>query len=344
MSFNCLDAQLPTRGNDLALVFESEAGHQRKLTYGELHAEVCRFANALRALGVGVGDRVVIYMPLVPEVIVAMQACARIGAMHSVVFGGFSALSLRDRIEDAGARFVITADGGWRGGKVVELKAATDKALEEGAKSIEKVIVLKHCGVAVHMDPDRDLWWSDAMKGQSTTCEPTWVDAEHPLFLLYTSGSTGKPKGIQHSSAGYLLGAKLTSRWVFDLQSSDVYWCTADVGWVTGHSYVAYGPLANGATVVLYEGGADLAGRGPLLEDRAGPQGQHLLYRAHCDPRADEARRSHSREVRPDLAAPAGQRRRADQSGSLDVVPPRDRRRSAARSWIPGGRPRPAPS
>jgi len=254
VSFNCLDAQLPTRRDDPALIFESEAGHRRRLTYGELHAEVCRFANALQKLGVKVGDRVVIYMPLVPEAIVAMQACARIGAIHSVVFGGFSALSLRDRIEDAGARFVITADGGWRGGKVVELKAATDKALEEGARSIERVIVLKHAGVAVHMDPQRDLWWSDAVKGQSTHCEPTWVDAEHPLFLLYTSGSTGKPKGIQHSSAGYLLGAKLTSRWVFDLKPSDVYWCTADVGWITGHSYVAYGPLASGATVVLYEG------------------------------------------------------------------------------------------
>jgi acetyl-CoA synthetase len=254
VSFNCLDAQLPTRRDDPALIFESEAGQQRRLTYGELHAEVCRFANALQKLGVKVGDRVVIYMPLVPEAIVAMQACARIGAIHSVVFGGFSALSLRDRIEDASARFVITADGGWRGGKVVELKAATDKALEEGARSIERVIVLKHAGVAVHMDPQRDLWWSDAVKGQAAHCEPTWVDAEHPLFLLYTSGSTGKPKGIQHSSAGYLLGAKLTSRWVFDLKPGDVYWCTADVGWITGHSYVAYGPLANGTTVMLYEG------------------------------------------------------------------------------------------
>jgi len=254
VSVNCLDAQLPTRRNDPALVFESEAGAVRRLTYGELHAEVCRFANALRGLGVVTGDRVVIYMPLVPEAMIAMQACARIGAIHSVVFGGFSALSLRDRIADAQARFVITADGGWRGGKVVELKAATDKALEEGAGSIQKVIVLKHAGVAVHMDPHRDLWWQDIIKGQSTNCEPAWVDAEHPLFLLYTSGSTGKPKGIQHSSAGYLLGAKLTSKWVFDLKPSDVYWCTADVGWITGHSYVAYGPLANGATVMLYEG------------------------------------------------------------------------------------------
>jgi acetyl-CoA synthetase len=254
VSVNCLDAQLPTRGDDPAIIFESEAGSVRRLTYRELHAEVCRFGNALRALGVNAGDRVVIYMPLVPEAIVAMQACARIGAIHSVVFGGFSALSMRDRIEDAQARFVITADGGWRGGKVVELKAATDKALEAGGATVEKVIVLKHAGVAIHMDPVRDLWWSEAIAGQPATCKPAWVDAEHPLFLLYTSGSTGKPKGIQHSSAGYLLGAKLTSKWVFDLKASDVYWCTADVGWITGHSYVAFGPLANGATVMLYEG------------------------------------------------------------------------------------------
>ncbi len=267
----------------------------RQLTYGELHAEVCRFGNALRALSVQVGDRVIIYMPLVPEAVVAMQACARIGAMHSVVFGGFSALSLRDRIEDAQARFVITADGGWRGGKVVELKAATDKALTEGGASIEKVIVLKHTGEAVPMQAGRDLWWHDVVKGQATSCEPAWVDAEHPLFLLYTSGSTGKPKGIQHSSAGYLLGAKLTSKWVFDLKPSDVYWCTADVGWITGHSYVAYGPLANGATVVLYEGAPTLPGCGSFLEDHPGPQGQHLLHRAHRDPRADEAGRSASR-------------------------------------------------
>jgi acetyl-CoA synthetase len=254
VSWNCLDTQLATRRDATALVFEAEGGTVRRLTYGELHAEVCRFANALRALSVQVGDRVVIYMPLVPEAVIAMQACARIGAIHSVVFGGFSALSLRDRIEDAQARFVITADGGWRGGKVVELKAATDKALAEGGSSVEKVIVLKHSGAAVPMHAGRDLWWHELVKGHVTTCEPAWVDAEHPLFLLYTSGSTGKPKGIQHSSAGYLLGAKLTSKWVFDLKPSDVYWCTADVGWVTGHSYVAYGPLANGATVVLYEG------------------------------------------------------------------------------------------
>ncbi len=255
VSVNCLDVHLAERGDNTALVFESEPGAVRRLTYRELHAEVCRFANGLRALGVEQGDRVVIYMPLMPEAIIAMQACARIGAIHSVVFGGFSALSLRDRIEDAGARVLITADGGMRGGNVIELKTAADKALSEGCASIESLIVLRHTGHDVPMVAGRDVWWQDLVHDKPATCEPAWVDAEHPLFLLYTSGSTGKPKGIQHSSAGYLLGAKLSTQWVFDLQPDDVFWCTADVGWITGHSYVAYGPLANGATVVLYEGG-----------------------------------------------------------------------------------------
>jgi acetyl-CoA synthetase len=183
-----------------------------------------------------------------------MQACARIGATHSVVFGGFSANSLRDRINDASARMVITADGGWRGGKNIELKSAVDTALANGCKTIEKVIVLRRTGEPVTMQEGRDLWWSDVVKAQRDRCEPTWVGAEHPLFLLYTSGSTGKPKGIQHSTAGYLLSAKLTSQWVFDLHDEDVFWCTADVGWVTGHTYVCYGPLAAGATIVMYEG------------------------------------------------------------------------------------------
>ncbi len=254
VSWNCLDLHLAESGHKTAIVFEGEPGDVRRLSYRELHAEVCRFANALKARGVGRGDRVVIYMPLVPEAIVAMHACARIGAIHSVVFGGFSALSLKDRIEDAGARCVVTADGGWRGGHVVELKAATDKALAEGCPSVDTVLVLRRTGQAVPMVPGRDVWWHDAVANQPAACEPEWVDAEHPLFLLYTSGSTGRPKGIQHSSAGYLLGAKLSSRWVFDLQHDDVFWCTADVGWITGHSYVAYGPLAAGATLVMYEG------------------------------------------------------------------------------------------
>ncbi len=254
VAYNCLDVHLRERGHKTALVFEGEPGDSRRLSYQELHAEVCRASNALRELGVRSGDRVVIYMPLVPEIIIAMFACARIGAVHSVVFGGFSALSLRERIEDAGARVLLTADGGHRAGGIIELKAAADEALAQGCPTIEKVVVLRRTGTSVPMQQGRDIWWHEAIEGQSPVCEPEWVGAEHPLYLLYTSGSTGRPKGIQHSSAGYLLGVKLTTRWVLDLREDDVYWCTADVGWVTGHSYVAYGPLALGATVVMYEG------------------------------------------------------------------------------------------
>jgi acetyl-CoA synthetase len=254
VSYNCLDVHLEERGHKTAVTFVGEPGDVRHVSYRELHADVCRFANALLSQGVKSGDRVVIYMPLTPEAVVAMHACARIGAIHSVVFGGFSALSLRDRIEDAGAVMLITADGGFRAGKVVELKEAADKALSQGCSTIRSVIVLKRTAHEVPMKYGRDHWWHDVIEGQSPVCEPHWVDAEHPLFLLYTSGSTGKPKGIQHASAGYLLGAKLTSKWVFDLNDEDVFWCTADIGWVTGHSYVAYGPLAAGATIVLYEG------------------------------------------------------------------------------------------
>ncbi|HEX5459451.1 MAG TPA: acetate--CoA ligase [Steroidobacteraceae bacterium] len=254
VSFNCLDLHLAQRGQKTAVIFEGEPGDTRRLSYSELHAEVCRFANALKAQGLRKGDRVAIYMPLVPETLVAMHACNRIGAIHSVVFGGFSAPALKDRIEDTGAKALITADGGWRGGHPIELKAAADKALADGCETIERVIVLKRTGQPVTMQRGRDLWWHDVIAGQSPDCEPEWVEAEHPLYLLYTSGSTGKPKGIQHSSGGYLLGAKLSTQWVFDLRDDDVFWCTADVGWVTGHSYVAYGPLAAGATVMLYEG------------------------------------------------------------------------------------------
>ncbi|HVN99895.1 MAG TPA: acetate--CoA ligase [Steroidobacteraceae bacterium] len=254
VSWNCLDAHLGLQGDKTAIVFEGEAGDVRRLSYRELHAEVCRLANGLKELGIGRGDRVVIYMPMVPEAVVAMQACARIGAIHSVVFGGFAFHAIRDRIEDAGARVVITADGGRRGGGIVELKAAVDKALDGACPTVEKVIVLHRSGNPVTMRPGRDIWWRDLTEGLLPECEPVWVDAEHPLFLLYTSGSTGKPKGIQHSSAGYLLNARLTSEWVFDLRDDDIFWCTADIGWVTGHTYIAYGPLAAGATIVMYEG------------------------------------------------------------------------------------------
>jgi acetyl-CoA synthetase len=254
VSHNCLDVHLAKSADKVAIIFEGEPGDIRKLTYAQLHQEVCRFANGLKALGIERGDRVIIYMPLIPEVVVAMQACARIGAVHSVVFGGFSANAVKDRVEDAGAKLVITADAGWRGGHAVELKHAVDKALAEGCESVEKVIVYRRTGTPCDMRPGRDVWWHDAISGQRVTCDPEWLDAEHPLFLLYTSGSTGKPKGIQHSSAGYLLNAKLTTKWLFDLKDKDVYWCTADVGWVTGHTYVVYGPLAAGATLFMYEG------------------------------------------------------------------------------------------
>ena len=253
-SVNCLDIHLQERGHRTALIFEGEPGDVRRLSYRELHAEVCRFANVLKAQGVGRGDRVIIYMPLVPEIVIAMHACNRIGAIHSVVFGGFSAPALRDRIEDTEARLVITADGGWRGGQAIELKAAADKALSAGCPSVQGVIVLRRTGKPIAMQTGRDIWWHEAIEGQPPSCEPEWVDAEHPLFVLYTSGSTGKPKGVQHATGGYLLQAKLTTQWVFDLREDDVFWCTADVGWVTGHSYVTYGPLAAGATVLVYEG------------------------------------------------------------------------------------------
>jgi len=254
VTHNCIDRHLADKANKTAIIFEGEKGDTRHITYQQLSDEVNQFANALKAQGIKCGDRVVIYMPMTPEAVIAMQGCARIGAIHSVVFGGFSAESLRDRINDAGAKMVITADGGTRGGKIVELKAAADKALDGGCPTIESVIVLQRTQHDIPMQAGRDIWWHDALKEQSTRCEPEWVGAEHPLFLLYTSGSTGQPKGIQHASAGYLLGAIMTNKWVFDLKDDDVFWCTADVGWITGHTYVAYGPLAAGGTILIYEG------------------------------------------------------------------------------------------
>ncbi|MDY3553261.1 acetate--CoA ligase [Gemmata sp. JC717] len=252
-SFNCLDRHLAARGNKAAIVWEGEPGDTRTLTYQQLHREVCKFANALKGLGVGKGDRVTIYMPMVPEAAVAMLACARIGAMHSVVFGGFSADAVADRNNDAQSKLVITADGGWRRGKVVALKANVDAALEK-SPSVQKCVVLNRCNTAVEMKPGRDIWWHDLVADASADCPAEELDSEHPLFILYTSGSTGKPKGVLHTTGGYLLGTSLTHKWVFDIKEDDVYWCTADVGWITGHSYIVYGPLCNGATVVMYEG------------------------------------------------------------------------------------------
>ena len=253
-SYNCLDVHINSKAEKTAIIFEGENGEIRRLTYADLLKEVCLFANGLLSIGVKPSERVIIYMPMVPEAIIAMQACARIGATHSVVFGGFSAKAMRDRIQDASASIVITADGGYRGGQVVPLKESTDAALQEGCDSIRNVVVLKRTGEDISITEGRDIWWHDLVEGQDTNCAPVHVDSEHPLFILYTSGSTGKPKGVQHSTGGYLLNAKLTNKWVFDLNSNDIFWCTADVGWVTGHSYVAYGPLAAGTTVMIYEG------------------------------------------------------------------------------------------
>lgn len=255
VSYNCLDKHLATQPEKTALIFETDDGQVTKISYRELHARVCRFANALKSRNIQKGDRVVIYMPMSIEVVVAMQACARIGAIHSVVFGGFSSKSLNDRIENAQACAVITADAQLRGGKMMPLKPAVDEALSMGGcDTVHSVIVYKRAGNDVQWNAKHDLWWHDVIADLSLTCEPEWVGAEHPLFILYTSGSTGKPKGVQHSSGGYLLGTMVSMQWVFDYKPDDVFWCTADVGWVTGHSYVVYGPLAMGATQVIFEG------------------------------------------------------------------------------------------
>ncbi len=254
-SYNCLDRHQLTQPNRPAIIFEADDGTVTKVTYKQLYQRVCQFANGLKKLGIRKGDRVLVYLPMSVEAVVAMQGCARIGAIHSVVFGGFSAKSVNERIVDAGAKLVITADGQFRGGKEIALKPAVDEALAMGGcESIEGVVVYRRTGGQVAWDAKRDLWWHDLVTGLPTDCEPTWVDAEHPLFILYTSGSTGKPKGVQHSTGGYLLQAICSMRWTFDIKDSDVFWCTADVGWVTGHSYVAYGPLAVGATQVMFEG------------------------------------------------------------------------------------------
>jgi acetyl-CoA synthetase len=258
-SVNCLDRHVRTaRRNKAALIWEGEPGDRRTLTYYDLHREVCQFANVLKSLGVTRGDRVAIYLPLIPELAIAMLACARIGAVHSVVFGGFSAESLRDRINDAQARLLVTADGGFRRGGVVALKKVADEALAD-TPSIEHAVIVRRgqSDIPVTMIEGRDHWYHELMAQAPYGCQPEAMDAEDMLYILYTSGTTGKPKGIVHTTGGYLVGTYATTKWVFDLKEDDVYWCTADIGWVTGHSYVVYGPLANGATVVMYEGAPD---------------------------------------------------------------------------------------
>ena len=256
-SVNCLDRHLQTRGDKVAIVFEPDDPSEpaQHITYRELHARVCRLADALRAHGVGKGDRVTIYLPMVPEAAIAMLACARIGAVHMVVFGGFAPQSIADRIADCASKLVITADEGWRGGKRVPLKANVDVALElPGTFSVETVLVLRHTGGEIEMHAPRDRWLHEVIEGQPDTCQPERMNAEDPLFILYTSGSTGKPKGVLHTTGGYLVYTSYTHESVFDLKEDDVYWCTADVGWITGHSYIVYGPLANGASVLMFEG------------------------------------------------------------------------------------------
>jgi len=254
ISYNCLDRHLAKKGNKTALIWEGEpVGDAKKYTYKELHREVCKFANVLKSHGIKKGDRVNLYLPMIPELAIAMLACTRIGAIHSIVFGGFSAESLKDRIVDAGAKLLVTSDGSYRRGKAVPLKVNADSILG-GCPTIEKVIVVKRTGLDIPMNQGKDLWWHDEMAKAKDTCEPEQIEAEDISFILYTSGTTGKPKGVVHTTGGYLTYVTVTMKLIFDIKDDDIYWCTADIGWITGHSYIVYGPLANGATTVMFEG------------------------------------------------------------------------------------------
>ena len=284
LSYNCLDRHVSTwRKNKAAIIWESEPGEVRTLTYQQLHREVQKFANVLKSLGVKKGDRVAIYMGMTPELPIAMLACARIGAPHTVIFGGFSSNALVDRIHDSQATAVITQDGSYRRGAEVKLFPAVEEALKS-CPSVKNVVVYKRTGTAINMQPGRDHWWHELMANASDECPAEPLDAEHPLYILYTSGTTGKPKGVVHTTGGYSVGTYLTTKWVFDLKDEDTYWCTADIGWVTGHSYIVYGPLQNGATSSDVRRRAEFSRARPLLDHHRAPQSQHFLHRAHRDP------------------------------------------------------------
>ncbi len=281
VSYNCLDAHLDTpRDSKTAIVWEGEPGEIRSFTYRELHREVCRAANMLKRQGIGPGDVVSIYMPMVPELAIAMLACARIGAVHSIIFAGFSAEAIADRNHDASAKLQLTADGAWRRGQQLSLKETVDEALQK-SPTVQKCIVLKRTGVSCPMTPGRDVWWHEAMADMSDECPATPMDSEAPLFILYTSGSTGKPKGIKHTTAGYNLYVKKTFEWVFDHRDDDIYWCTADCGWITGHSYVVYGPLSARSDLSDVRGGAEFPRRRSVLGHDRAAWGDDFLYGAH---------------------------------------------------------------
>ena len=348
VSSNCLDRHLEKRGDQIAIVWEGDdPSVDKKITYRELHEHVCKLANVMKSHGVKKGDRVTIYMPMIPEAAYAMLACARIGAVHSVVFGGFSPDALAGRIEDCRSDFVITADEGLRGGRKVPLKANTDKAIEiaerDGA-SVRHVLMVERTGADVAMKTGRDIRYHEAMASASADCPPEEMSAEDPLFILYTSGSTGKPKGVMHTTGGYLVYASMTHQYVFDYHDGEIYWCTADVGWVTGHSYIVYGPLANGATTLMFEGVPNYPTPARFWEVCDKHDVYDLLHRADGDPRADGRRRR---------ACEAGPRARAcacwARSASRSIRKPGNGitgswARNAARSSTPGGRRRPAAS
>ncbi len=325
-AYNCIDRHLAKRARQTAIIWEGDDPNDSKhITYQELHDQVCRFANILRNRNVGKGDRVTIYLPMIPEAAYAMLACARIGAVHSVVFGGFSPDSLAGRIEDCGSKMVITADEGVRGGRKIPLKANTDAAIAK-AGGVDHVIVVRRTGAAVDMDPVRDVYFDKAAEVVTSECPCEHMNAEDPLFILYTSGSTGKPKGVLHTTGGYHVYTAMTHQYVFDYHDGDIYWCTADVGWVTGHSYIVYGPLANGATTLMFEGVPNYPEHVAVLGGLRQAPGQRHLHRADRHPRAHAGRRRTGEEDLAQVAAAARHRRRADQPGGLGVVLPRGRR------------------